>query len=59
MEKNGDEDADEDLMMTMSILKQIEKEEENVLNFKGSIPDRIVIAWDSIKDHRDLYADYF
>jgi hypothetical protein len=51
-----DEDAE---MMMMSIQKEIEKEEEHALNFKGSIKGRRVIPRDRIADARLLYTDYF
>ena len=53
---DGDEEA---AMSMMSIQEEMEKMEEHVLNFKGSIKGRITVARDRLKGARDLYDDYF
>lgn len=51
-----DEDAE---MMMMTIQEEMEKAEEHVLHFKGSIKGRRVIPQDRIAGVRLLYTDYF
>ena len=46
-------------MSMMTIQEEMEKKEEHVLNFKGSIKRRITVARDRLKGARDLYDDYF
>ena len=54
------DDGDEEAGMAMvSIQEKMEKNEEHVLNFKGSIKGRITVARDRLKGARDLYDDYF
>lgn len=52
----NDEDTE---MMTMCIQEEMEKQEEHVLNFKGSINDGRVVPRDRIAGARLLYKDYF
>ena len=47
------------MMMMMSIQEELEKAEEHVLNFNGSIKGQRVIPRDRIVDARILYTDYF
>src|SRR5664279_800005 len=58
-ESEIDTDNDADIMSMMSIQEEMEKKEEHVLNFRGSIKGRIVMPRDRIKGARDLYNDYF
>ena len=63
MEDEDDCEIDEDneheeIAIMMSVLEEVEKE-EHVLNFKGSIKDRITVTYDWIKGARDFYNDYF
>lgn len=53
------DDEDAEMMMMMSIQEELEKEEEHVLNFKGSIKGRRVIPRDRIAGARLMYSDYF
>ena len=46
MFEDGDEEA---AMSMMSIQEEMEKMEEHVLNFKGSIKGRITVARDRLK----------
>ena len=43
----------------MTILEEVDKREEHVLNFKGSIKGRVTVPHDRVKGARDLYGDYF
>ena len=56
MSEDGDEVA---AMSMLSIQEELEKKEEYVLNFRGSIKGRITVARDRLKGARDLYDDYF
>ena len=47
------------MMLVMSIHEEIEKKEEHVLKFMGSIKGMIVVNWDRIKGARDVNDDYF
>ncbi len=64
VEGSSDEDKlddgdEENAMSMMSMQEELEKKEEHVLNFKGSIKGRITVKRDRLKGARDLYDDYF
>ena len=54
-EINGDKDAK--MVVMMSILEKMGKQEEHVSNFKGSIKG--TVARDRLKGAHDLYHNYF
>jgi hypothetical protein len=54
-----DQNKDDAMLVMMSILDKMEKKEEHVLNFQGSMPGGIDVASDMIKVQQDLYDDYF
>ena len=53
------DDEDAGMMMMISIQEEMEKSEEDVLNFMGCIKGRRVIPRHRIVGARLLYTDYF
>ena len=54
------DDGDYDLMMmTMSILEVVEKEEKYILNFRGLMSSMITVTRIRIQGHIDVYKNYF
>uniref|UniRef100_M8CJU9 Putative mitochondrial-processing peptidase subunit beta n=1 Tax=Aegilops tauschii TaxID=37682 RepID=M8CJU9_AEGTA len=52
-------DSDNENAEMMIIEEELEKQEEHVLNFKGSIKGKRAISWDRIARAKLLYKDYF
>ena len=64
VEGSSDEDKlddgdEENTMAMMSMQEELEKKEEHILNFRGSIKGWITVTRDRLKGTRDLYDDYF